>query len=87
MIAWVLFREHVNTRLAVGAAAILLGAVVVSWHGQPGRGSQCSFAAGCLRFSALTTIIKKRAQKTREEPAKVEGSAWRQLALVAFKVS
>jgi drug/metabolite transporter (DMT)-like permease len=33
-IAWVVFRENVDRRLLVGAAAILAGAVVLSWTGE-----------------------------------------------------
>ena len=33
-IAWVVFRENVDRRLLLGAAAILAGAIVLSWHGQ-----------------------------------------------------
>ncbi len=33
-IAWLVFRENVDRRLLLGAAAILAGAVVLSWQGQ-----------------------------------------------------
>ena len=33
-IAWVVFRENVDRRLLLGAAAILAGAVVLSWRGR-----------------------------------------------------
>jgi drug/metabolite transporter (DMT)-like permease len=33
-IAWVVFRENVDRRLLVGAGAILIGTVVLSWSGQ-----------------------------------------------------
>ena len=33
-IAWMAFRENVDRRLLLGAAAILAGAVLLSWHGQ-----------------------------------------------------
>jgi drug/metabolite transporter (DMT)-like permease len=32
-IAWVIFRENVDARLLIGAAAILSGAVILSWNG------------------------------------------------------
>jgi len=32
-IAWIVFRENVDRRLLIGAAAIFLGAVVLSWQG------------------------------------------------------
>ncbi len=34
MIAWIVFRENVDKRLLLGAAAILAGAVVLSWTGE-----------------------------------------------------
>jgi drug/metabolite transporter (DMT)-like permease len=33
-IAWLVFRENVDRRLLLGALAILLGAIVLSWEGQ-----------------------------------------------------
>jgi len=36
-IAWLVFRENVDRRLLLGAAAILAGAVVLSWGGQGAR--------------------------------------------------
>ena len=36
-IAWIVFRESVDRRLLVGAAAILAGAVVLSWQGEAGH--------------------------------------------------
>jgi len=35
-IAWVVFRENVDRRLLAGAAAILAGALLLSWRGAPG---------------------------------------------------
>src|SRR5205823_6115360 len=35
VIAWVAFRENVDRRLLIGAAAILVGAVLLSWQGGP----------------------------------------------------
>ncbi|MGH6958326.1 MAG: EamA family transporter [Caulobacteraceae bacterium] len=34
-IAWVVFKENVDRRLLIGAAAILAGAVILSWQGGP----------------------------------------------------
>ncbi len=35
-IAWLVFREYVDRQLLMGAAAILAGATVLSWHGRGG---------------------------------------------------
>jgi drug/metabolite transporter (DMT)-like permease len=42
-IAWIVFRENVDRRLLIGAAAIVCGAVLLSWEGQ-----SLSFSAGSL---------------------------------------
>jgi drug/metabolite transporter (DMT)-like permease len=36
LIAWIVFRENVDRRIALGAASLLAGAVVLSWDGGPG---------------------------------------------------
>lgn len=49
-IAWVFFRENVDRRLLLGAAAILAGAVLLSWQGGPagfGLGSLAIPGACC----------------------------------------
>lgn len=46
-IAWMVFRENVDRRLLVGAAAILAGAMVLSWTGQ-----RIDFDAGGLMIAA-----------------------------------
>lgn len=35
-IAWIAFRENVDRRLLIGAAAILLGCVILAWRGEAG---------------------------------------------------
>lgn len=32
-IAWIVYKENVDLRIAIGAAAILIGAVILSWEG------------------------------------------------------
>ncbi len=45
-IAWLAFRENVDRRLLLGAAAILGGAALLSWRGGPsGCGLRSSWAA------------------------------------------
>ena len=45
-IAWIVFRESVDRRLLIGAAAILAGALILSWQG----------SAGELGFGALAIV-------------------------------
>jgi drug/metabolite transporter (DMT)-like permease len=53
--AWVLFGEPVDRRLLLGAAAILAGAVVLSWHGGPeGFGwGEFSWGVGAIAGACL----------------------------------
>jgi drug/metabolite transporter (DMT)-like permease len=57
-IAWVVYRENVDRRLLLGAAAILAGAVALSWQGQGIRVDEGGLliAAACLAHGASTTI-------------------------------
>ncbi len=51
LIAWVVFRENADARIIIGAAAILLGAVILSWSGGVGAmpsGGSLLIAAACL---------------------------------------
>jgi drug/metabolite transporter (DMT)-like permease len=61
-IAWVVFREYVDRRVAIGAAAILLGAGLLSWQGHADTigWSAAAVAAACLCWaidSNLTRMI------------------------------
>ena len=60
-IAWVVFRENVDRRLLVGAAAILVGAVLLAW---PGEGPALSagallIAAACVAWGIDNNLTRK----------------------------
>lgn len=60
-IAWLVFRENVDSRLLAGALSILLGAVVLSWSG---RGVSVDFgvllvAAACLCWGIDNNLTRK----------------------------
>lgn len=60
-IAWVVFRENVDRRLLLGAAAILAGAVALSWQGQgvhldAGGGL---IALACLAWGVDNNLTRK----------------------------
>lgn len=58
-IAWLVFREHVDRRLMIGAAAILGGAVLLSWRGGPAGGGLGTLAiAGASLLGVSTTISR-----------------------------
>jgi len=61
-IAWVVFRENVDRRLLVGAAAILAGALLLSWseNGVGGLGIGSIFIAGaCLAWGVDNNLTRK----------------------------
>jgi len=60
-IAWVVFRENVDRRLVLGAAAILGGAVLLSWPGGPvdaGLGGLL-VAGACLAWGIDNNLTRK----------------------------
>jgi drug/metabolite transporter (DMT)-like permease len=60
-IAWVVFRENVDRRLLLGAAAILAGAVMLSWQGQGIRldAGGALIAAACLAWGVDNNLTRK----------------------------
>ena len=61
VIAWTVFRENFDTRIFVGAAAILAGALVLSWHGGArgiGLGAQ-AIAGACLAWGIDNNLTRK----------------------------
>jgi drug/metabolite transporter (DMT)-like permease len=51
VLAWVVFRENVDSRLLIGAAAIVAGAVILSWPANGAAGDAAS--GGSLRSTLL----------------------------------
>ena len=60
-IAWVVFRENVDRKLMLGAAAILSGAVVLSWQTQGIRidGGGLLIAVACLAWGIDNNLTRK----------------------------
>src|ERR1700723_584120 len=60
-IAWVVFRENVDRRLLLGAAAILAGACVLSWQGQGLGidGGGLLIAPACLAWGIDNNLTRK----------------------------
>lgn len=61
LIAWIAFRENVDRRLLIGAAAILLGAVALSWQNGPegvGLGT-VAIAGACLAWGIDNNLTRK----------------------------
>jgi drug/metabolite transporter (DMT)-like permease len=60
-IAWLVFRENVDRRLLAGAAAILAGAVLLSWQGGPsglGLGA-LAIAGACVAWGVDNNLTRK----------------------------
>src|SRR6202044_704345 len=60
-IAWVVYRENVDRRLLLGAAAILAGAVALSWQGQGVRIDEGGLliAAACLAWGVDNNLTRR----------------------------
>lgn len=60
-LAWVVFRENVDRRLLVGAAAILGGAALLSWQQQAGEGGWglLAIAGACLAWAVDNNLTRK----------------------------
>lgn len=76
-IAWLVFKENVDRRLLAGAAAILAGAVVLSWQGGPtgfGLGS-LAIAGACLAWGIDNNLTRKLSAADPVQSAMIKGLA------------
>ena len=74
-IAWLMFREHVDRRLLLGAAAILAGAFVLSWQGSAdgiGWGA-LAIAGACLAWGIDNNLTRKLSAADPVEIALIKG--------------
>jgi drug/metabolite transporter (DMT)-like permease len=74
-IAWVAFRENVDRRLLLGAAAILAGASILSWKGQsftPGAGA-ILIAGACLAWGIDNNLTRKLSSADPVQIAMIKG--------------
>lgn len=76
-IAWLLFRENVDRRLLLGAAAILAGAVVLSWQGQGASLDIGSLliAGACLAWGIDNNLTRKLSSADPIQIATIKGLA------------
>jgi drug/metabolite transporter (DMT)-like permease len=59
-IAWLVFREHVDRRLLLGAFAILCGAMLLSYHGTAGFGiGTLAIIAACIAWGIDNNLTRK----------------------------
>lgn len=74
-IAWLVFRENVDRRLLLGAAAILSGAVVLSWNGQSLQldTGGLFIAAACLCWGIDNNLTRKLSSADPVQIAMIKG--------------
>ncbi len=74
-LAWLVFRENVDRRLLIGAAAILGGALLLSWQGRgaiPGVGALL-IAGACLAWGVDNNLTRKLSSADPLQIAMVKG--------------
>jgi drug/metabolite transporter (DMT)-like permease len=61
LLAWIIFREHVDVKLFTGAAAIVLGALLLSWQGGLGVASigMLLISLACLSWAIDNNLTRK----------------------------
>jgi len=76
-IAWLVFRENVDLRIGAGAAAILLGAGLLSWNGAAGTfgWGALAIAAACLSWAIDNNLTRKLSGADPLQVAMVKGLA------------
>jgi drug/metabolite transporter (DMT)-like permease len=74
-IAWVAFRENVDRRLLLGAAAILAGASILSWKGQSftPRAGAILIAGACLAWGIDNNLTRKLSSADPVQIAMIKG--------------
>ena len=76
-IAWIVFRENVDTRLLVGAFAILGGAALLSWQGRAGGigPGALAIAGACLAWGIDNNLTRKLSAADPVQIAMIKGLA------------
>src|SRR3546814_5731648 len=74
-IAWLVFGENVDRRLLLGAAAILAGAIILSWTSGPGGAGlgALAIAGACLCWGIDNNLTRKLSSVDPVQIAAVKG--------------
>jgi len=74
-IAWLVFRENVDRKLILGAAAILAGAILLSWTGDGLRldAGSLLIAAACLSWGVDNNLTRKLSSADPVQIAMIKG--------------
>ncbi len=76
VIAWIVFKENVDRRLLAGAAAIVAGAVILSWPGQASLALDLGpllIAAACLAWAIDNNLTRKVSASDPTQIAMLKG--------------
>lgn len=76
-IAWLVFRENVDLRIGLGAAAILAGALLLSWDGRTGGfgWGALAIAGACLAWAIDNNLTRKLSSADPLQIAMIKGLA------------
>ena len=76
-IAWLVFREKVDSRIAIGAVAILLGAGLLSWQGRVDAAglSAAAVVAACFGWAIDSNLTRKISASDPLQIAMIKGLA------------
>ncbi|MEO7192716.1 MAG: DMT family transporter [Vicinamibacterales bacterium] len=74
-VAWVVFRENVDLRIGLGAAAILLAAVLLSWTGQSGgiNWGALAIVGACAAWGIDNNLTRKLSTADPVQLAMIKG--------------
>lgn len=78
LIAWFVFRENVDRRIAVGMGAIVLGALVLAWQGGPaasGLVGPTLIAGACIAWAIDNNLTRKVSLADPLQIAMIKGLA------------
>jgi drug/metabolite transporter (DMT)-like permease len=77
VIAWLIFRENVDMRVGLGAAAIVAAAVLLSWSGGPAGATWKSLAivGACLAWAVDNNVTRKISTSDPIQLAMIKGLA------------
>ena len=76
LLAWFVFRENFDRRIALGMAAIAAGGAVLSWGGSPGLGvpwGPLAVAGACLAWGVDNNLTRKVSASDPVQIAAVKG--------------
>ena len=76
LLAWFVFRENFDRRIALGMAAILGGAVILSWTGRPPAGipwGALAIAGACLSWAIDNNLTRKISGSDPVQIAMIKG--------------